>query len=177
MPIPRNSVTKDMGRPMRTTIVGRIAVALLALMAAIIPVRAEMPPTPSAEDLIALIRKAVLALDHGNKNGDYTELFSLGTKDFQAAHPKAALAADFKNLRDAKLDLSLAAEKTPLSTGPPRMDPNGLLRLAGAFKFPDKEIVYDLLYTFDGDAKDWRLAGIAIRPRIVEEPPEIMQPQ
>jgi hypothetical protein len=137
----------------------------------------ERAPTPVAEDLIALIRQSVLAVDEGNKSGDYSKLYGLGSTEFKAAHPVASLSDEFKTLRESGVDMSLAAEKQPLTTGPPRMDINGLLRMTGLFKFPDKELVYDLLYKHDTASNTWQLAGIALRPRVLEEPPEIMQPQ
>jgi hypothetical protein len=135
------------------------------------------PPVPNPDDLIALVRKTVLAVDTGNKTGDYAALAAMGTQEFQTDNPAAKLADGFKKLRVDRIDLAPAATVVPQTTRPPSLDRNGLLRILGYFEFPAKQIVYDLVYAYDAPAMGWQLAGILIKPRDLPEQPVLMQPQ
>lgn len=166
-----------MSRIQRRAIVRQLLAIILVGLSLNVARANDRPPTPEPDDLIALIRNTILAVDVGNKSGDYTNLHNAGTAEFKAAHPVAQLSDEFKSLRDSSLDMALAAEKTPLLTGPPQLDVNGLLRMLGGFKFPDSELIFDLLYRYDVAAKIWQLAGITLNPRVLPPPPEIMQPE
>lgn len=135
------------------------------------------PPVPNPDDLIALVRQTVLAVDTGNKTGDYAVLAAMGTPDFQTANPAVKLADGFKKLRIDRIDLAPAATVVPQTTRPPSLDRNGLLRILGYFEFPTKQIVYDLVYAYDAPSNGWQLAGILIKPRDLPEQPVLMQPQ
>ena len=155
-----------------------LLLALVTLFSAAIAHAGDAgPPVPDPDDLIALVRKTVLAVDTGNKTGDYAALAAMGTQDFQTANPAAKLSDGFRNLRIDRIDLAPAATVVPQTTRPPSLDRNGLLRILGYFEFPAKQIVYDLVYAYDAAGKGWQLAGILIKPRDLSEQPELMQPQ
>lgn len=134
------------------------------------------PPVPEPTELIDLVRTTMLAADTGNKSGDYSQLANLGTAAFKAANPVDKLATSFGTLRQAKIDLTPVQDMVPQTVRAPVLDRNGLLRIAGFFEFPEAQIVYDLLYSYDETAKAWQLAGISISPRALPEHPELMQP-
>ena len=151
--------------------------ASLFIVVGIAKAGAGGPPVPDPMDLITLVRQSVLAVDIGNKTGDYSALSAMGSADFQAQNPGAALASHFAKLRAAGVDLAAAGTIMPQTTRPPTLDANGLLRILGYFEFPDRQIVYDLLYTYDDPAKLWRLAGMSIEPRKLPPQPELIQPR
>lgn len=135
------------------------------------------PPVPDPQVLIDLVRDTVLAVDAGNKTGDYGKLFDMGAPAFQTANPPERLAQSFAPLRAHNLDLAPVEKMTPLTTGPPALDRNGLLRILGFFELADRQLVYDVLYDYDAAARRWRIAGISLTPRDLPKTPELMQPQ
>ncbi len=137
----------------------------------------DAPPVPEPGDLMTLVRETVLAVDAGNKSGDYASLYAMGNAKFQAANSTDKLAANFTKLRSAGLDLEPVRTMVPLTSRPPMLDRNGLLRILGYFEFPSKQVVYDLVYTYESAPLRWRLAGISVLPRDLPEQPVLMQPQ
>jgi hypothetical protein len=134
------------------------------------------PPVPDPQDLIGLVRDTVLAVDAGNKSGGYDVLFGMGSPAFQSANPPDRLAESFSRLRRHNLDLAPVKNMTPLTTGAPTLDRNGLLRILGFFELAGRQIVYDLVYEYDGKARRWRVAGVSLTPRNLPQTPELMQP-
>lgn len=135
------------------------------------------PPVPDAQELIDLVRETVLAVDAGNRTGDYGRLHAMGAPGFQSANPPEKLAAGFERLRGRNLDLTPVREKTPMTSGAPTLDRNGLLRILGFFELSQIQLVYDLVYDYDVDGRRWRLAGISLTPRDIAPQPELIQPQ
>lgn len=137
----------------------------------------EGPPTPDPMDFIDLLRKTVRAVDSGNKSGDYSELHAMGSTRFQAEHPKTKLASEFASLRATKIDLAPFSEKVPITTRPPRLDLNGLLRIMGLFQVDNTRLIYDVVYEYDAPGSQWRLAGVKLDPRELPPQPKLMQPE
>jgi hypothetical protein len=155
-------------------------IASLFAVAAAVNVIAEpsqAPPVPDPQDLIDLVRSTVLAVDAANKSGDYGGVHAIGTPAFQAALPPDQLSLVFSDLRAANVDMAEAGQRSPLTTRPPTLDRQGLLRILGFFEFSERQLVYDLLYDYDFDDARWRLAGIKLTPRDLPQTPELMQPQ
>lgn len=137
----------------------------------------EGPPVPDPQDLIDLVRNTVLAVHDGNTSGNYQKLFDMGAPDFQAAHPKENLQKKFSRLKDHPVDLSAVRALTPLTTGAPTLDQNGLLRILGFFEIKRVQLVYDILYDYDRNGKRWRVIGISLNPRNIAPEPELIQPR
>lgn len=151
------------------------------------------PPVPEPYELIDLVRNTVLAVDQGNKTGDYAAVHKIAGQAFNDAYPPGTLTGLFAGLRADGIDLGLVKNKVPLTSRPPTLDLNGRLRILGFFEFPGKQLVYDLLYDYvpssgtDAGASpgpksgptagSWRLAAIALRPRTLAPQPELLQPQ
>lgn len=135
------------------------------------------PPVPDPQDLIDLVRNTVLAVHEGNSSGNYQKLYDMGSPEFQAAHPLANLKTKFARLKDHPVDLSAVRTLTPLTTGAPTLDRNGLLRILGFFEIKRVQLVYDLLYDYDENGKRWRVIGILLNPRDIPPEPDLIQPQ
>jgi hypothetical protein len=135
------------------------------------------PPIPDATVFMDLIRNTVLAVDTGNKTGDYNALHDMGNPQFQSRTTSGELAAQFAKLRALGLDLSVVKTMMPLTTRPPTLDRNGLLRILGYFEMPERRLIYDVVYTYDPAGKQWQLASILINPRELPPEPKLLQPE
>jgi len=119
-----------------------LAVVILALIGS--PVAAQSPKevrktaqaapsgiqVPPPEVLLALIRSAMIGLDHANRTGNYSVLRELGGPVLQQ-HSSAQLSEAFASLRASRIDLLPAAILRPQLTEEPTISPQGLLQLAG----------------------------------------------
>jgi hypothetical protein len=118
------------------------------------------PQLPTLENLVILIRSAMLALHHANVTGNYTVLRDLGAPGFQSANSAARLSVIFTTLRDQKIDLSPAALLVPQMTQGPGLTPQGLIGLAGYFAMSQAQVNFQLLFqNVDGQ---WRLFGVSV---------------
>jgi hypothetical protein len=135
------------------------------------------PPIPDAPVFMDMIRNAVLAVDTGNKTGDYSALREMGNPQFQSHVTTSELASQFTKLRALGLDLSAVKTMMPLTTRPPTLDRNGLLRILGYFEMPERRLIYDVVYTYDPAGKQWQLASILINPRELPAEPKLLQPE
>jgi hypothetical protein len=133
-------------------------------------VAAQTPPSPPAQaaakpaqidrnGVLILIRSALIALDQGNKTGNYTVLRDLGAPAFQT-NTAARLAEIFVAQRRDNIDLSGVAVLDPQLTLLPQIEPNGMLRMAGFFPSVPTQVNFELLYApVNGQ---WRLFGISV---------------
>ncbi len=152
--------------------------ALAGLLVFSGPGRAEDgPPVTDASVFMDLIRATVLAVDSGNKTGDYNALREMGNPQFKSRTTSSELAAQFTKLRALGLDLSAVKTMMPLTTRPPTLDRNGLLRILGYFEMPEQRLVYDVVYTYDSAGRQWQLAGILLDPRVLPPEPKLLQPE
>lgn len=101
---------------------------------------------PPAEDLLALIRTTIIALNHANQTGNYTVLRDLAAPDFRDANDAARLSAIFQVLREQNLDLTPLLNISPELTANPVIDAQGLLRLAGDFPTTPLKVNFDLMF-------------------------------
>ena len=106
---------------------------------------------PSPEELLALIRTTIIALNQANMTGNYTVLRDIGAPPFRNANDASKLSLIFKGLRDQNIDLSLTAQVTPELSDVPVIDQRGLLQLAGRFPTQPLSVDFRLAYArFDG---------------------------
>jgi hypothetical protein len=160
------------------TVIARFVAALALMLSTMHPAVAyDGPPVPDPTDLVELVRKSVLAVDAGNKSGQYTALHDMGSTAFKQAYDLAALNRSFSELRSAALDLAIVKDKVPLTSRPPTLDRNGRLRILGYFELPPNQLVYDVLYDFDTGQKLWKIASISVKSRPLPEQPELLQPR
>ncbi|HEY0566596.1 MAG TPA: hypothetical protein VGD13_00495 [Xanthobacteraceae bacterium] len=126
------------------------------------PPPVQAAPKPAQIDrngVLILIRSALIALDQGNKTGNYTVLRDLGAPGFQT-NTAARLAEIFVAQRRDNIDLSGVAVLDPQLTILPQIESNGMLRMAGFFPSVPTQVNFDLMYApVNGQ---WRLFGISV---------------
>jgi hypothetical protein len=139
-------------------------------------------PRPANIDrngVLMLIRSTLLALDHGNKTGNYTVLRDLASPAFQAGNNAARLAEIFAKLRTDRLDLSGVAVIDPQLSLLPQIEANGFMRMAGFFPSVPSQVNFELAFApVEGQ---WRLFGISVSvgqssPVAPEPPPPPAKP-
>ena len=106
-----------------------------------------------------MVRSTLLALDHGNKTGNYTVLRDLGAPGFQT-NTAARLAEIFASQRRDNVDLSGVAVIDPQLNLLPQIEANGMMRMAGFFPSVPTQVNFDLIYAPVGG--QWRLFGISV---------------
>jgi len=109
--------------------------------------------------VLMLVRSTLLALDHGNKTGNYTVLRDLGAPGFQT-NTAARLAEIFANQRRDNVDLSGVAVIDPQLNVLPQIEANGMMRMAGFFPSVPTQVNFDLIYA--PVSGQWRLFGISV---------------
>jgi hypothetical protein len=152
---------------------GRVALLSCLVIAAVLPreVRAQAQskaaatqaaPIPAQIDrngVLILIRSALIALDQGNKTGNYTVLRDLGAPGFQV-NTAARLAEIFAAQRRDNIDLSGVAVLEPQLSVLPQIEANGMLRMAGFFPSVPTQVNFELM--FAPVSGQWRLFGISV---------------
>jgi hypothetical protein len=136
---------------------------VLAAFAAPSPAGAEQSaPKPANIDrngVLILVRSSLLALDQGNKTGNYTVLRDIGAPGFQS-NSAAKLGEIFAKLRNDNLDLSGVAVIDPQLNLLPQIEANGLMHMAGFFPSVPTQVNFDL--SFAPVNGQWRLFGISV---------------
>jgi hypothetical protein len=123
---------------------------------------AQAAPKPAQIDrngVLILIRSVLIALDQGNKTGNYTVLRDLGAPGFQS-NTAARLAEIFATQRRDNIDLSGVAVLDPQLSLLPQIESNGMLRMAGFFPSVPTQVNFELVFApVNGQ---WRLFGISV---------------
>jgi hypothetical protein len=152
---------------------GRVALLSCLVIAAVLPrevraqaqskaVATQAAPIPAQIDrngVLILIRSALIALDQGNKTGNYTVLRDLGAPGFQV-NTAARLAEIFAAQRRDNIDLSGVAVLEPQLSVLPQIEANGMLRMAGFFPSVPTQVNFELM--FAPVSGQWRLFGISV---------------
>jgi hypothetical protein len=140
----------------------------------------QAAPTPAQIDrngVLILIRSALIALDQGNKTGNYTVLRDLGAPGFQT-NTAARLAEIFAAQRKDNIDLSGVAVLDPQLSVLPQIEANGMLRMAGFFPSVPSQVNFELM--FAPVSGQWRLFGISVNigssAPVAPSPPEAAAP-
>lgn len=123
------------------------------------PAAAPKPAQIDRNGVLMMVRSTLLALDHGNKTGNYTVLRDLGAPGFQT-NTAARLAEIFASQRRDNVDLSGVAVIDPQLSVLPQIEANGMMRMAGFFPSVPTQVNFDLIYAPVGG--QWRLFGIAV---------------
>jgi hypothetical protein len=124
------------------------------------PALAQQPTLPGIDEVLYLIRSALLTLNDANRSGNYSVLRDLAAPEFRARNTAADLAGIFADLRRRHFDLFAVALSAPQLTASPALNGNGLLRLTGTFPTRPLQINFDLVFqVVDGR---WCLDGIAV---------------
>jgi hypothetical protein len=126
------------------------------------PQPAQAAPKPAQIDrngVLILIRSTLIALDQGNKTGNYTVLRDLAAPGFQT-NTAARLAEIFAAQRRDNIDLSGVAVLDPQLTILPQIESNGMMRMAGFFPSVPTQVNFELIYA--PVSGQWRLFGISV---------------
>ncbi|MEQ1753071.1 MAG: hypothetical protein ABL973_02940 [Micropepsaceae bacterium] len=121
-----------------------------------------LPKVPSAPAVLALLRSTLIAVDQGNKTGNYTVLRDLGTPAFREANTPTKLGLVFSNLVEQGVDLLPVLVVEPQYREPPRLTARRMLYVAGTFNIQPRRVSFELL--FDVWHGEWRLFGVSIVP-------------
>ncbi len=114
---------------------------------------------PPPQALIVLIRSTLVALSQANMTNNYTVLYALGSKNFQARNTSASLGKIFTPFRTNQIDLNTVVFTTPQLTQAPAIE-NGRMRLVGVFPTQPIMVTFDLM--FEPDQGSWKLFGLGV---------------
>jgi hypothetical protein len=134
------------------------------------PAEAPAPPSLSRSDLelvVTLLRNTLVALHQANITGNYTVLRDLGAPGFRDSNNAARLAEIFTQIRAREVDLSRVVLLDPQLTDA-RINPDGMLYLAGALATEPVSVRFELLY--EAVEGVWRVFGISIAPETGLQP-------
>lgn len=120
------------------------------------------PKVPTAPAVLAMVRSTLIAVDQGNKTGNYTVVRDLGSPDFRDANTPAKLGLVFANLTEQRVDMLPVLVVEPLYREAPRLTARRMLYVAGTFNIQPRRISFELL--FDVWKGEWRLYGVSIVP-------------
>lgn len=123
------------------------------------PAATPKPAQIDRNGVLIMVRSTLLALDHGNKTGNYTVLRDLGAPGFQS-NTAARLAEIFASQRRDNIDLSGVAVIDPQLSLLPQIEANGMMRMAGFFPSVPTQVNFDLIYA--PVSGQWRLFGISV---------------
>jgi hypothetical protein len=121
-----------------------------------------MPKVPSAPAVLAMVRSTLIAVDQGNKTGNYTVVRDLGAPDFRDANTPAKLGLVFANLTEQGVDMLPVLVVEPQYREAPRLTARRMLYVAGTFNIQPRRVSFELL--FDVWKGEWRLYGVSIVP-------------
>jgi hypothetical protein len=119
----------------------------------------DVPTLPSAEQLIALVRNVLLAVNDANLTGNYSVLRDLSAPDSQALNTPERLEESFRPIRQQGTDFSIVAVATPRFVQLPAFTPQGYLRVNGEF-ISSPRITFDIF--LQHVAGRWRPYAIGV---------------
>lgn len=126
------------------------------------PVPPAAVPVPPPVAVLAMVRSTLLAIDQGNRTGNYTVLRDLAAPSFHDANTAARLAQIFAPLTAGGVDMLGVAVIDPIYTQPARIDPTGKLHVRGVFQIPPRAISFEFL--FEAVGGQWKLFAVAVQP-------------
>ena len=121
--------------------------------------RPDAPPVPGAEELVALVRNVLLAVNDANLTGNYTVLRDLSAPDSQGLNTPERLEESFRPIRQQGTDFSIVAVATPRFVQLPAFTPQGYLRVNGEF-LSSPRITFDIF--LQHVAGRWRPYAIGV---------------
>lgn len=124
------------------------------------PISAQ--PVPGELELIKLIWSTMVAVDQGNRSGNYSVLRDLSATGFQINNDPAQLAQIFAGIRGSRIDLANSLLVAPTYTGGPQLTQADIFRVQGFFALRPIAINFDLQYQWQQGR--WKLFGIQVAP-------------
>ena len=123
------------------------------------PARAN---TPSPVAILAMVRSTLLAIDHGNRTGNYTVVRDLAGPQFRDANSAAKLSQIFGPVVMQGADLLAVAVTEPVYNAPPRVNEQGMLHVSGVFRMQPRSVSFEIL--FEPVGGQWRLFAVGLLP-------------
>ncbi len=124
------------------------------------PATAQQSPQIEKSFATALIRDALLAVNHANLTGNYTVLRDYASASFHDANTATDLALLLQRVRSERLDL------LPVLSVDPVIQQSGLsldqriMRLSGYFSLTPRSITFDL--EFVNQDNRWLIYGLSV---------------
>lgn len=115
-------------------------------------------PTDDEQDV--LVRTTLMTFNDANMTGNYSVLLAKSSKQFREQMTAEKLTAAFESFRSKKLFFEGIVTDDYESQQKAKLDSEGALVLAGAFKNDDVQVKYKLRFAQDGDA--WKVIGIDV---------------
>jgi hypothetical protein len=135
--------------------------------------QADLPPTLPAPptgnidpEHVNLIRGTLIALHQGDITGNYTVVRDLAAPSFRERNSAADLSRIFLPIRQARIDLSVAAVQDLKFAQAPTIDQQNLLKATGTFDSKPSPVRFEVMYQSVGGR--WRLVGVSVAP--VQQP-------
>jgi len=135
------------------------------------PAPERSPQVPGTEQLVALVRNVLIAVNDANLTGNYAVLRDITAPESHKFNTPESLEASFGPIRQQGTDFAIVAVATPEFRQLPTITPKGLLRVNGEF-ITDPRITFDLF--FQSVEGRWRPYAIGIG--VVPVPPEPPKP-
>lgn len=123
---------------------------------------AQKPLLPQPVAILAMVRSTLIAVDQGNKTGNYTVLRDLASPEFRDANDASKLSKIFAMLANQGIDLLAVTVVEPEYKAPPQITPKNMLYIYGSFPIAPRAINFEILYQMH--AGRWRLFGVLIEP-------------
>lgn len=137
--------------------------------AALPPALTAAPQLPSQVAILAMVRSTLIAVDQGNKTGNYTVLRDLASPSFRDANDPSKLSLIFNPLVSQGIDMLPVTVVEPEYKAPPSITPEKMLYVMGSFPILPKPVNFEILYQMHQGR--WRIYGILIAPASSETKP------
>ena len=134
--------------------------AIVALMLAALPVRAQGLDMPSPFVQEILIKSILVTLNDAVASDNFTVLHAKISKPFRDQFPPEKLRTVFKDLVEKHAVFDAIVASAVIAEEDAKIDEKGVLRLKGRFDTTPKKVKYQLGFIpSDGQ---WKLAGVTI---------------
>jgi len=115
---------------------------------------------PSERDQDVMIRSTLASFNDANVANNYTVFMAKASRQLQAQVTPEKLQTIFGSFRDKQMFFDDIVTATRVSSEPTKIDEEGVLVLAGAFKTDEMKVTYRLRFVMN--AKVWKLLGINV---------------
>ena len=137
-----------------------LATAFAVTLTATEPALAQQGPQIEESFAVALVRDALLAVNHANLTGNYTTLRDYASDSFHDANTATDLALLLQRVRSERLDLLPVLSVDPvLETTALSLD-RRIMRLGGHFPLSPRSITFDL--EFINEDGRWLIYGLSV---------------
>ena len=136
------------------------ATAFVAVMGAPLPAAAQQSTQIEESYAVALIRDALLAVNHANLTGNYTTLRDYAAQSFHDANTATDLALLLQRVRSEQLDLLPVLSVQPVLEQSVLSLDQRIMRLSGYFPLEPRSITFDIEFAKENNR--WLIYGLAV---------------